>query len=179
MCSVQAGIALYAMWYQGQVASNQADYESGVAQYNKRVSENTAQRVRTKGVEAENIQREKTARLLAKQRAQLGASNVSVDAGTALQLQQETVMLGEADALRIRSNTEYDVKSLLTQAELQGFDARNALVAGSNRRTGAYLTGASNTANTGVADKWFTPNSSANAVEGDANQPAQSYGRGK
>lgn len=164
MCSVtawQVALTAYASYYTAESQENQGKYESGVAKYNKRVAENTAQRVQDKGTKEENIQREKTAQLLAKQRAQLGAANVGLETGTALQLQQDTVTLGEADALRVRSNTEFKVQSLLTKGELLGYDAENALTAGKNKATGSLLSGAASVSGSGVADKWFSPNSSA------------------
>ena len=54
-------------------SQDQADFEEGKSKYNARVAENTAQRTRDVGTEKENLQRLKTARLLSKQRAELGA----------------------------------------------------------------------------------------------------------
>ncbi len=177
MCSVEAAMLIYSAYYTSEAQKNEGEYQSGVAKYNKRVAENTAQKERNRGTEEENIQRRKTAELLSKQRAELGASNVSLEAGTALQLQQNTVALGEADALRIRANTEQRVSALMTKGELLGKDAENALTAAKNKSTGTLLSGAASVAGTGVADKWFTPDSAA--VAGDAYQPARVYGRGR
>lgn len=144
-----------------KAAKDQGDFEEGVAKYNARVAENTAQDVINKGVEEENIQRQKTAELLARQRAELGAAGVDIASGSALQLQQDTQTLGEADALRIRSGAEGQAQSLLTQAELTESQGEYAQVAASNKATGSLLKGASSVASTGVADKWFTDKSSA------------------
>ena len=140
----------------------QGKFQKGVAKYNARVSENEAKETRRAGVEAENIQREKTAKLLAKQRAQLGAANVDLSTGSALQLQEETETLGEADALRIRSNFEGRAGALETGAGLTRAQGSFAQTAGVTRAAGTLLGGTAAVLDTGVADKWFTPNSSAN-----------------
>lgn len=87
-----------------------------VAEYNARELENQAISTRNKGVEEENIQRRKTAQLQSLQRAQLGAAGVDIDMGSAADIQQDTELLGEVDALRIRTNFEDQA----TQMERQG-----------------------------------------------------------
>jgi len=136
-------------------------FESGTAKYNARVAENQAEETRRIGVEEENIQRRKTAELLSKQRAQLGAAGVELGSGSALQLQQDTVTLGEADALRIRSNVDAQVSGLQTQAELTGQQGAFAASAGTAQAAGTLLSGTARVFGTGVADSWFTPNSAA------------------
>jgi hypothetical protein len=138
-------------------------YRKGVADYNARVSENEAQETRRAGVEAENIQRRKTAELLSKQRAQLGAAGVELGTGSPLQLQEETVALGEADALRIRSNYEARAESLETGAELTRSKGAFAESSAKAKATGTLLSGAGEFLDTGVADKWFTPDSAGKA----------------
>lgn len=153
-------------------------YEQGVAEYNARVAENRAQETRRAGVEAENIQRERTAQLLAKQRAQLGAANVELTSGSPLQLQEETVTLGEADALRIRSNFEAQAASLETGAALTTSRGEAAAALGGQQAVGTILSGTAQTMNTGafdtgVSDTWYTPNSAANQPTGLYPTPAE------
>lgn len=159
MCSPAAVMATTTVLSTAMQVSQQIRqgvYNKGIAEYNARVAENEAQEIRTAGVEEENIQRRKTAELLSKQRAQLGASGVELGTGSALQLQEDTVTLGEADALRIRSNFEAKAKSLETGAMLtrgKGTESRSSF--------GTILSGIGKVAGTGVADKWFKPDSAA------------------
>ena len=139
----------------------QGRFQQGVADYNARVAENEAEETRNAGVEEENKQRQKTAQLLSKQRAQLGASGVDLTSGSALQIQQDTQTLGEVDALRIRSNFENQATSLETGADLTRTEGANARSAGFGRAAGTLLSGAGTALGTGVADKWFTPASAA------------------
>lgn len=138
---------------------DQGKFQKGTSRYNARVAENKAQETRNVGAEAENAQRQKTAMLLSKQRAQLGAANVDLSSGSALQLQDDTATLGEADALRIRSNYERSAAGLETGADLTLAQGDFAETAGINKATGTILSGAASIGNTGVADKWFTPES--------------------
>jgi hypothetical protein len=164
MCSIAIAtlvttIAATALTVRGQI--QQADYTEGVSKYNARVAENQAEKVRSAGVTEENIQRRKTAQLLSKQQAQLGAAGVELGSGSALQLQEDTVTLGEADALRIRSITESKIGALGTQAELLRGQGEAAQSLAATKTAGTILSGGGKALDTGVADKWFTPDSTA------------------
>lgn len=158
---------------EAEIAKNQADFEQGKAKYNARVSENAAQQTINAGVEKENALRLKTARLKSQQKTQLGAFNVNVNTGSAFQLQQDTETLGEADALRIRSNTLNQADALSEQSNLLEAEGEYAQIAGRNKASaakaagrnkqiGSVLSFGKKVAGSGVADKWFTPSSSAN-----------------
>lgn len=140
----------------------QGKFNKGVANYNARVAENEAEETRRASTEAENIQRRKTAELLSKQRAQLGAANVDLSSGSPLQLQEDTETLGEVDALRIRSNFESRAGALQTSAGLTRSQGQFSETAGISQGIGTLLGGTAATLKTGVADKWLTPNSAAN-----------------
>ena len=142
-------------------AIDQGRFAEGTGRYNARVAENEAQETRRVGTEAENIQRQKTAILLSKQRAQIGAAGIELGSGSALQLQKDTATLGEADALRIRSNYERRAAGLETGAELTLAQGEMAATAGVSKAAGTLLSGAASIGGTGVADKWFTPESAA------------------
>lgn len=169
MCNpmaIQAGVMIVSAAYTADQQADQAQYQSGVQEYNAAVAENEAQEVQNKSVEEENLQRRRTAELLSKQRAQLGAANVDLSSGSALQLQEDTQALGEADALRIRSNYDAQVESLQTQAELLRDQSEFTESAGKKAAGGTLLQGAAGALGTGVADKWFTPTSSASVLAG-------------
>ena len=148
-----------------QQAKQQAEYEDGVARYNVRQQENEAQRITNKGVEEENEQRRRVLETMSSQRAQFGASGVDPLTGSALQVQEDTLLLGEVDALRVRKSYQEQAESLMEQSELTLYEgkARAGLTRqrGRNAFTGALLTAGGEFAGSGVADKWFTPRSAA------------------
>lgn len=154
--------------FQGYSQYQQGKFEEGVSKYNARQAENEAARVRNKGVEEENKRRRMTAELIGSQRASAGAFGVDVDSGSVLQLQEDTSLLGEVDALRIRSNFEDQAKGLDDQAELERARGRNARKQGRNALISAGLQAASFAASgytPGAADTTAT-NSTAVASQG-------------
>lgn len=158
---VMAVTAVASAAYSANQSHQQGKYQAGVAEYNASLAENEAQQIQAKSAEEENTQRRKTAELLSKQRAQLGASNVDLSSGSALQLQEDTEVLGEADALRIRSNYDNQVASSLAEADLSRSDGAFAESAANSAVAGSILGGISGVASSGVADKWYTPSSTA------------------
>lgn len=162
-----ATIAVVQGTYTAYQRVQEGKYQRGVAEYNARVAENEAQETINKGVEAENIQRQRTAELISKQRAQLGAANIDLGSGSALQLQEDAATLGEIDALRIRSNFEDQAESLETGAEFTREAGRQAERAGNMQAFGTLLGTAATVAGTGVADKWFTPSSASVQIAGN------------
>ena len=159
--TIMAGVAIVSAAFTANQQVQQGKYQKGVADYNAAVAENEAQEVRDAGVEAENTQRRKTAELISKQRAQLGAANIDLSSGSALQLQEDTIALGEADALRIRSNYEHQSASLMGESELISNQGTAAESTGKSGAVGSLLQGAAGVAGSGVADKWFTSSSAA------------------
>jgi hypothetical protein len=163
--TVGAAVAIASTGFQIQQARAQGKFQKGVADFNARTAENEAEATRTSATAAENTQRQRTAELLSRQRAQLGASGVALGSGSALQLQQDTLTLGEADALRIRTRGDESFQALQTEASLTEAQGGFAEIAGRNKAVGSLLTGAGNVLDTGVADKWFTPKSAGRQLQ--------------
>jgi len=169
MCTVVAAITVAMSLYQGVQENNrakdQADYTQHVAAVNSRNRENEATKVRNVGVEEENKQRRMTAELLGRQRAQLGANGVQLDSGSALNLQQDTVSLGEEDALRIRGNYADQADALDQEASnitYEGdFQSSQLKASGKSALIGGVLNAGA--AAYPVASKWYTAKSSANS----------------
>ena len=156
MCEITTLLSAASMVMSGVAAGQQAEYEAGVSKYNARRAENEATQTRNRGVEDENKQRQKTAQLLSKQRAQLGASGVSLASGSPLQMQEDTELLGEIDARRIKSNYEMQAQSLDDESDLQLSNMNAQYAAGNNKMFGSILSAAGS-----VDSKWYTPTSSA------------------
>lgn len=144
---------------QGYAAKQQGDYAEGVANYNARIQENEAIQTRNTGTEAENAQREKTAQIRSLQRAQMGAANVDLSFGSAADILDDTSILGEADALRIRSNYKMKADSLDEQAVLTRAEGRAKKQAGDSAFAASILAAGAGVAGAGYAAKWFKPDS--------------------
>ena len=157
--TIAIAIAASGAVMQGYAAKQQGEFENDVSKYNARQLDNEATRTRNKGTEEEIKQRDKTAQLTSLQRAQLGASGVDIGSGSALALQQDAELIGEADALRIRSNFSDAATSLEDQSDITRSQGRAALQGGQKAFAGSLLS-----AGGSVAGQWYTPTSSANTV---------------
>lgn len=152
--------------------------QKAAAAYNSRVAENEAQSSRNMANEAENAQRLKTSRLLSKQRAQFGAANIDLSSGSALQLQEDTITLGEADALRIRTSGDSQFDASMNQSTLETTKG-NAAESQSFLNIGSsLLSGAGGVINSGVADKWFTAESVSSPFATKSNPLGLTAGQG-
>lgn len=153
------GMALYQGYQQNREAKAQAKYQEQVAEANRAEAKNEAIRLANKGVREENDLRRASAEMLSRQRAQFGANGVQVDSGSALQVQEDTVNLGEYDALTHRENMRDQVSAMERQANsnysLQMAEASQTRAAGKNALT-AGIIGAGTAA---VNSKWFTSKS--------------------
>ena len=145
---VAATVASAAMSY--QAAQDQADTTEATGRYNTRLAENEAVRTRNKGVEEENKHREKVRLLHSKQRAQLGASSLDMTSGSPLDLQAETLVKGEADALRIRSNFGDEANALDNKGKITTFES-NAKAGGIRSNANASLLSSS----AKVGSQWY------------------------
>ena len=91
--TIMAATAVVGAGFTATQALRQGKAQEGIAKYNARVAENKAQETLNVGVEQENAKRQATAELVSKQRAQLGASGIDLDSGSALQLQQDAQLM--------------------------------------------------------------------------------------
>ena len=165
-------IAAVAAAAEGYSNYQEGKFNKGVSEYNARQLENQATRTRNKGTEAENEQRRRTAELISTQRAQAAGQGVDVDSGSALQLQEDAVLLGEVDALRIRENFSQEAESLEDQARLEIAKGKNAyktgrrslisggIVAGGKAYQGSTAAGGPGYG-TEVSSSWYNSNSAA------------------
>lgn len=156
--SISVAVMATGTLMQGYAAQQQGEYENEVSKYNARQMRNEAIRTRNKGTDEEMRHREKTAQLTSMQRAQLGASGVDVGSGSALLLQEDADIIGEADALRIRSNYTDSAQTMDDQASLERSKGRAAVQAGQNAFKASILQ-----AGGSVAKQWYTPSSAGTA----------------
>lgn len=141
----------------GYAAKQQGAYTNDVAKYNARNIDNQAIQTRNKGTEAENVHREKVAQMNANQRVALGANSVDLNSGSPLQLQEDTEMMGNVDALRIRSNYTDEATNLNDKANLVRSEGAMAKKAGNRAFNTSLLMAAGS-----VGAGWYSASSSLN-----------------
>ncbi len=126
-------LAVEATNEQADAQHNMAQYQAQVAADNQAIAEQTAQDDLSQAAAAQQQQQMQTAAKLGAQRAQLAADGVALDGGSALDVQSDTAMLGELNALSVRSDGQDQAYSALAQAMddgaqsgLDDFKAANA-----------------------------------------------------
>lgn len=131
-----------------------ASYQSQVAQNNQQIAQQNAQLASAAGDAREEQQGLKTRAEVGQIEAAQGASNISVNQGSAVDVRSSAASLGELDALTIRSQAqqqalgfENQATSFAGQAGLSQFESSQAGVAGNIAAGGSLLSAASGVAN--------------------------------
>jgi len=150
----------------GQAAAAQAKYQAQVAKNNAIMANWAADDAINRGRSQEQIQRLKTAQLISRQRAALASNGVLVDAGSALNLVEDTAMIGEFDALTIRDNAAREAwqnraqgANFTAEAQLAKMRASSAQQSGFGTAFGTLLTTAGS-----VGSKWYDFNNEGTNV---------------
>lgn len=123
LTAAATAMSAYGMYAQGQQQQKQAEYQAAVANnnaivanQNAAIQDRAAQDALARGRIDEQQHRLKVAQMKGSQRSALAASGVQVDTGSALDVVADTALMGEMDALTIRSNAEREAYSFLVGA---------------------------------------------------------------
>jgi hypothetical protein len=93
----------------------QANYQAAIANNNAIIARRNAVDARKRGLADEERQRMKTAALIGRQRAAMGANGLMLDQGSPLDILGDTAAAGELDALTIRNTYEREAISHIAQ----------------------------------------------------------------
>lgn len=126
---------------QGQAAMKAAKYNNQVAQMNAKISENRAKDAIERGANEEQKKRQQVQQILGQQQAGMAANGVDITFGSPLDTIVDTAVLGEMDALTIRSNTYREAYDHKVQAANQRAGGQLALMEGRAAKTAGYLDG--------------------------------------
>lgn len=142
-----AGILGSAVSAFGAIA--QANAQAKAAEFNQKVAENQAKFALEAGQVEEQNKRMETNALIGQQRAIQSASGVDINVGSPIDVRVSSQILGELDALTIRTNAQAKAAALRDQATLYGMEADASQLAGWINATSSILSGVS-----GFASKW-------------------------
>lgn len=153
MMALTIGSTIVGAVGQVQQASAQAAsarYNAQVAELNATLSERRARDAIERGKTEEQKKRQEVQRILGAQKAAMAANGVDLTFGSPLDTIVDTAVLGELDALTIRSNAyreaydhRVDAMNKRAGAELSRLEARSALTGGYLQAAGTLLGGAS------------------------------------
>lgn len=133
---------------QGQSQAASVRYNAQVSEMNAKLADRAAKDALDRGALEEQKQRQKTAALIGNQKAAMAANGVDLTFGSPLDTIVDTAVLGELDALTIRSNAyreERDIRqqgaNYRGQAAMQRASADSASTGGFLSAMGTFLGG--------------------------------------
>ena len=126
--AISTGAGIASSIQQSQAQAAQLEYQSKVAQRNADLAEQQASAQRMQGYEAMQAERLKTAKLIGRQRAQAGASGVSLDSGSFLDVVEDTAATGEMQAINaynqgIDSGYNSEIQAWNYESQAAGYDS--------------------------------------------------------
>lgn len=158
IAAVGAGVAAYSSIKQGQATSAADQYESEVAQQNQQIADQNAQYALQEGQQQAAAKQQQTAQTIATQRADVAASGVDPNTGSAQRIQGDTAALGALDTATIQNNAArtawgYQTQGLNfgEQASLLSSQSASAESAGELGAFSSIIGGAGS-----VSNKWYT-----------------------
>lgn len=138
-------------------AESQGTYEKSVYDQNAKYAEQQAADAVDIGQEAEYRHRAGVRGLVGSQRAASAAQGIEIDSGSALDVQLESVGIGELDALTIRNNAareawgyKVEAADLRNRGKMAQFAGKTAAASYRNASWSTLLTGASELAYMGA-----------------------------
>jgi len=128
MSAVGTAIGVAGSIQQSQAQAAQMEYQSEIANRNAKLAEQQASAQRMQGYEAMAAERLKTAKLIGQQRAQAGASGVSLDSGSILDVAEDTAATGEMNAINafnqgIDSGYNSEIQAWNYESQAAGYDS--------------------------------------------------------
>ena len=126
---------------QGQAAASAAKYNAQVAEMNATIADRRAKDAIERGATEEQKKRQQVQQVIGQQQAAMAANGVDLTFGSPLDTIVDTAVLGELDALTIRTNAyreEYDYR---VQAANQRAGGQLELMKGQAAKTAGYLDG--------------------------------------
>lgn len=144
MAAIPIGMALVGGMMGAQSANQQGDFQSGLLTQNAAFKNQAATETEMAGDTAADWQRVRTGQAVGTQRTAQAANGIDVNSGSAAQLQDDTSMLGELDALTIQNNAAREAYGYRVQAGQDMKNAHQALTNAKSAATGSILGGFGN-----------------------------------
>lgn len=141
MALIPVAIGLAGSMMQAQGQKQNAAFQSGMMQQNAAFKEQTAQETINAGATSADWQRVRTGQAVGTQRSVQAANGIDVNSGSAAQLQDDTAMLGELDALTIQNNAAREAYGYRVQARQDLLNANQSVQNGNTAATGSILGG--------------------------------------
>lgn len=123
----------------GQAAAAQANAQNEAQKYNAAIKEQNAVLARQQAGAREEQSRRQSRQLLGQQQAALAQAGIGVGFGSALDIEEQSAVRAELDALTIAYEGELQAKGLLAAAQQDLFYGQMAKAKGENERNASYI----------------------------------------
>lgn len=124
---------------QAQATAAANKYNAQVAEMNAQIAENRAKSTIEAGKNEEQMKRQEVARVLGQQQAGMAANGVDLTFGSPLDTLVDTAVMGELDALTIRTNTYREAYNARVDAANQRAGANLYRMQAKSAQTGGYI----------------------------------------
>lgn len=141
MALIPVAISLVGGMMGAQNAKQEGAFNAGMLKRNAELKEQTAQETLFAGDTSADWQRVRTGQAVGTQRAVQAANGIDVNSGSAAQLQDDTAMIGELDALTIQNNAAREAYGHRIQADQDRMNAVQTVTNAGNKATGSILGG--------------------------------------
>ncbi|KIQ60177.1 hypothetical protein RL74_06700 [Pseudomonas fluorescens] len=141
MALIPVAISLVGGMMGAQNARQEGAYSAGMLNRNAALKEQAAQESIFAGDTSADWQRVRTGQAVGTQRSVQAANGIDVNSGSAAQLQDDTAMIGELDALTIQNNAAREAYGYRIQADQDRMNAVQTVTNAGNKATGSILGG--------------------------------------
>lgn len=124
---------------QGNAAAASANYNAQVAEMNAKIADENARDALERGKLEEQQKRQEVAAIVGRQKAAMAANGVDLGFGSPLDTLVDTAMLGEIDALTIRSNAAREAYAYNVDGVNGRADAALSRANAKSAKKGGYL----------------------------------------
>lgn len=141
MALIPVAIGLAGSMMQAQGQKENGAFQSGMLKQNAAFKAQTAEETINAGNTSADWQRVRTGQAVGTQRSVQAANGIDVNSGSAAQLQDDTAMLGELDALTIQNNAAREAYGYRVQAKQDLLNANQSVKNGNTGAMGSILGG--------------------------------------
>ena len=141
MALIPVAISLVGGMMGAQNAKQEGAFNAGMLNRNAALKDQAADETQFAGDTSADWQRVRTGQAVGTQRSVQAANGIDVNSGSAAQLQDDTAMIGELDALTIQNNAAREAFGYRIQADQDRMNARQTLTNAGNKATGSILGG--------------------------------------
>lgn len=141
MALIPVAISLVGGMMGAQNAKQEGAFNAGMLKQNAALKEQTADETLFAGDTSADWQRVRTGQAVGTQRSVQAANGIDVNSGSAAQLQDDTAMIGELDALTIQNNAARESFGYRIQADQDRMNAVQTVTNAGNKATGSILGG--------------------------------------